>query len=183
VNHGSYMSRALATRSAQSLQSVEVKPKDNGVYFGVIHSLAAYDLINDSASAGTNDLMKYTDAMASKNPALMGIRDNRIGVIGGVEWYQSNAVTTFANWQSTRTSLTRPWCSARMLCSPARSARPKLGQKNFSVQVRKHAAGDNSLDPAGVIAASASYNFFFGVSRRPGNTPGLRRIRVESSIG
>jgi N4-gp56 family major capsid protein len=179
VNDGSFMTAALSRRAAQSLQSVDVKPKDGGLYYGVIHSLAAFDLINDGTAGGFIDMHKYNDSKTLE----MGVQNNFIGNIGGVAWSQSNALTTFNAWQSSANIAYSGLVIGKDAIFTSSLGKTKLGQKNFGVKVSKFSAGDNSLDPAGVIAAAASYNFFFGVSRRPGAIPGVRRIRVESTIG
>ncbi len=177
-----YMTAAISRRCAQSLQSVNTLPKANGLYFGVIHSLPAFDLINDSAAGGFIDIMKYTDANAPKLQTGVG-PSQRIGNVGGVEWFQSNSLTQFAAWQSTTHIGYSAYVIGKDGIFASSLGKTQLGQKNFGVKVSKFPAGSNSLDPGGVIAAAASYNFFFGVSRRTGNTPGIRRVRVESSIG
>lgn len=179
VNDGSFMTAALSRRAAQSLQGIDVKPKDGGLYYGVVHSLAAFDLINDGTAGGFIDMHKYNDSKTLQ----MGVQNNFVGNIGGVAWHQSNALTTFAAWQSSANIAYSGLVIGKDAIFASSLGKTKLGQKNFGVKVSKFSAGDNSLDPAGVIAAAASYNFFFGVSRRPGAIPGLRRIRVESTIG
>src|ERR1017187_6265143 len=101
VNDGTYMSASLARKAVWQLRGFNVKPKANGLFYGIIHSLSAYDLINDSTASGFTDLQKYSDATASSNPALAGIKGARVGVVGGVEYYESNAVPTEPGWQST----------------------------------------------------------------------------------
>lgn len=185
VAHGSFMTAALSRQAAQTLQGNNVKkhPSTPGMYKGVIHTHPAFDLVNDSAAGGYIDLMKYTDANAGKLQKGVG-DDQFVGNVGGVAWYQSNALNTFANWASNAGFTAYEAIAVGKDAIFASSlGKTKLGQKNFSVKVSKFPAGSNSLDPAGQIAAAASYNFFFGVSKRPGSIPGLLRIRCESSIG
>jgi N4-gp56 family major capsid protein len=100
INDGSYMTAAIARQAAWGLRSKDVKPKKNGLFFGIIHSLATFDLVNDSSAGGFLDLQKYADSTAPENPALVGIKGQRVGNVGGVEFYESNAVPTETNWQS-----------------------------------------------------------------------------------
>lgn len=184
VANGIYMTAALSRTAAQALKGADIKSHRStpGLYKGVLHSHAAFDLINDSAAGGFIDLMKYTDANASK--LQKGIGDDQfVGNVGSVAWYQSNALNTFANYASSGVTAYEAVAVGRDAIFASSLGKTRLGQKNFSVKVSKFAAGSNSLDPAGQIAAAASYNFFFGISKRPGSTPGLYRIRVESSIG
>lgn len=185
VNNGSYMTAALARQAAWQLRSKDVKPKKNGLFFGIIHSLSAYDLVNDSSAGGTLDLQKYSDTTAPNNQALVGIQGQRIGNIGGTEWYESNAVPTETNWQSTSKIAYHNYTFGYGAFLASSLGRTTLGQKNFSVTVRRYDQG-NSIDVAGLIAAAAFYNFFFGLVSTPDTVNSInhfRRIRVESSIG
>ena len=186
VADGSYMTAALSRRAAQSLQSKNHMTKSNGKYYGVIHALATFDFINDSGAGGFIDLMKYTASNASilQDGVKGSGKDSAfVGNVGGVAWYQSNALNTFAAWASSANIAYEALVFAKDGMFASSLGKTQLGQKNFSVKVSKFPAGTVSSDPAGQIAAAAAYNFFFGVVNRPGSLPGVRRIRVESSIG
>src|SRR6185437_1214959 len=58
VANGSYFTASIARKAVWQLRSFDVKPKANGLFFGIVHSLAAYDAVNDSAAAGWTDLQK-----------------------------------------------------------------------------------------------------------------------------
>jgi N4-gp56 family major capsid protein len=185
VTAGSYMTAALAREAVWQLRSKDVKPKKNGLFFSLIHSLSAYDLVNDNSAGGSLDLQKYADTTAGKNPALVGINGQRVGNIGGTEWYESNAVPTETNWQSTSKIAYHNYTFGYGAFLASSLGRTNLNQKNFSVSVRRYDQG-NSIDVAGLIAAAAFYNFFFGVVSSPDTANSInhfRRIRVESSIG
>ena len=186
VNDGSYLTAAIARQAVWGLRSKDVKPKPkNGLFFGISHSLTTYDLVNDSSAGGTLDLQKYSDATAPKNQALVGIQGQRIGNIGGCEWYESNAVPTETHWQSSSHNAYHNYVFGWQAFIASSLGRTNLNQKNFSVTVRRYDQG-NSIDVAGLIAAAAFYNFFFGLVVNPdaGNSKNhFRRIRCESSIG
>lgn len=185
VNAGSYMTAALARKCVWQLRSKDVKPKKNGLYFGIINSLNAYDLVNDSSAGGTLDLQKYADTTAPNNQALAGVQGQRIGNIGGCEWYESNAVSSEANWQSTSSNAYNLYVIGWQAMWASSLGRTNLNQKNFSVTVRRYDQG-NSIDVAGLIAAAAFYNFFYGVVTSPDTANSInhfRRVRIESSIG
>ena len=160
INDGSYMTAALGRKGAWQLRSKDVKPKKNGLFFGIMNSLNAYDAVNDASAGGFTDLQKYNETTAPENPALAGIRGQRIGNIGGVEFYESNAVSTFANWQSTSHNAYAVYIIGWQAMIASSLGRTNLNQKNFSVTVRRYDQG-NSIDVAGLIAAAAFYNFFY----------------------
>lgn len=185
VNAGSYMTAALARKAVWQLRSKDVKPKKSGLFFSLIHSLSAYDLVNDSSAGGFTDLQKYSDSLAAKNPALVGIQGQRLGNIGGTEWYESNAVPTETNWQSTSTIAYHNYTFGWQAFTASSLGKDELGQRNFSVTTRRYDQG-NSIDVAGLIAAACFYNFFFGLVSTPDTANSInhfRRIRVQSSIG
>lgn len=176
INDGSYMTAALARKAAWQLRSKNVKPKKNGLFFGIIGSLSAYDLVNDSSAGGTLDLQKYADTTAPENPALVGIKGQRIGNVGGTEWYESNAITTEANWQSTSHTAYNNYTFGWQAFLASSLGRTNLNQKNFSVTVRRYDQG-NSIDVAGLIAAAAFYNFFFGLVSSPDTANSVNHFR------
>lgn len=185
VADGNFMSRALASKAAWQLRSFDVKPKSNGLYFGIIHSLAAYDVVNDATAAGYSDLQKYSDVLAGNNPALVGIKGVTVGNVGGVLFYESNAVPTETNWQSSTHNAYHTYVFGHQALIVSSLGKTALDQKNFTVKVQNFPMGSNSLDPGGLIAAAAAYNFFYGVVVPPthASSDKFRRIRSESSIG
>jgi N4-gp56 family major capsid protein len=185
VPDGTYFTTSIARKAVYQLRSFDVQPKADGQFFGIVHSLAAYDLVNDNTAGGFSDLQKFSDALASKNPALTGIKGQFIGNVGGCNFYESNAVPTETNWQSSSHNAFHTYVIGHQAVIAASLAKTNLNQKNFSVVVKNFPMGSNSLDPAGLIAAAAIYNFFFGCVIPPthASSDKFRRIRSESSIG
>ena len=185
VNDGSYLTAAIARKAVWQLRSFDTKPKANGLMFGIVHSLAAYDVVNDSTAAGFTDLQKFSESLASTNPALVGIKGAFVGNVGGVGFYESNAVPTETNWQSSVHNAYHTYVIGHQALIASSLSKTKLDQKNFTVKVQNFPMGSNSLDPGGLIAAAAAYNFFFGVVVPPthASSDKFRRIRSESSIG
>lgn len=185
VNDGSYFTAAISRKAAWQLRSFDVKPKANGLYFGVMHSLVAFDALNDATAAGFTDLQKYAASLAGDNPALVGIKGSFIGNIGGVGYYESNAVPTETNWQSSSHNAYHTYVIGHQAVMASSLGRTNLNQKNFTVKTTNFAAGSNAIDIVGLIAQGAWYNFFFGAATAPAHSSNdkFRRIRSESSIG
>ena len=185
VNDGSYLTAAIARKAYWQLRSFDVQPKSDGNFFGIVHSLAAYDLVNDSSAAGLTDLQKYSERTASQNQALVGIKGAFVGVVGGIAFYESNAVPTETNWQSSSHNAYHTYVFGHQAVIASSLGKTDLKQKNFTVKVQNFPMGSNSLDPGGLIAAAAAYNFFFGCVIPPthASSDKFRRIRSESSIG
>lgn len=179
-----YVTAAKVRQAAFSLRSTDTPPKANGLFYGVIHSLIAFDLVNDSAAGGWQDTWKYTDGQkASLANGLSANHDgvpNRVATIGGVELFESNNVKSTANYVSTSTGYDT-YIFGKNAIFGASLGKTALGQKNFSVEYKRFDGG-NSLDPAALIRAAVVYNFFFGCAVRPGSTNGFRVIRAVGSL-
>lgn len=180
VAHASYMTASIARKAAMQLRSNDVRPKDNGLFRGVISSLLAFDMINDNAAGGFQDVFRYIDPKQLENS--VDANTQRIAVVGNVEWYESNSLPTVANFASTGVNGYRAYVFGKDAFFGASLLKNNLGQRNFSVMQKRFDAG-NSLDPAGVIRAASVYNFYFGCAKRPQGVNAFRRITSESSIG
>jgi N4-gp56 family major capsid protein len=176
-NTGNYLVASVARQAAFSLRAVDVKPKSNGKFYGVCHSLAGFDLINDSATGGFQDVWKNTNGDKAMGNGI----GNLIATVGGVDFYESNAVKSYANWESGSHTAYAAWVIGKDAAFDASLGKTALGQKNFSVSVKDFTSG-NSLDPAALIAKACVYHFFYGICMRPGTVNGFRRIRCESSL-
>jgi N4-gp56 family major capsid protein len=185
LNSGTYLSASAARKAVWQIRSFDGKAKDNGLFYGIVHSLAAYDIVNDSTAAGFTDLQKYSDTLAASNPALVGIKGAVVGNVGGCLFYESNAVPTETNWQGLGHNAYHTYCFGDESVIASSLGKTDLSQKNFSVTVKDFPMGSNALDMGGLIAAGAVYNFFFGVVIPPthASSDKFRRIRSESSIG
>jgi N4-gp56 family major capsid protein len=187
VADGFYMTASLSRQAVWKLRAFDVKPKANGLFFGIIHSLNAYDLVNDATAAGFTDLQKYTESLAPDNPALAGIRGARVGNVGGCEFFESNAVTVTPGYAgSPPKNGYNVYVIGHQASISSSLGKTNLSQKNFTVVTRNFPIGSNSLDPGGLIAAASIYNFFFGCIIAPQTVVGtdkFRIIQVESSIG
>lgn len=182
---GSYITAAKVRQAVFGLRSVDTPAKSNGLYYGVIHSLVAFDLVNDSSAGGFQDLFKYTDS--AKAAMVNGISSNyngapnRVATFGGAELFESNNVPQYTNWQSGGHIAFATYVFGKNAIFGASLGKTQLGQKNFSVEMRRYDQG-NSLDPAALIRAAVVYNFFFGAAVRPGSVNGFRRIRCISTL-
>src|SRR5579863_3301844 len=124
LSGSNYMSAAISRKAAMQLRSVNVKPKTNGKFFGVVPSLVAYDLINDATAGGFLDLQKYT------NPKTLEFSvdpQGFIGNVGGVEWYESNALPFTSGTPNVYQALVFGF-NAFVASSLGKT---NLGQKNF----------------------------------------------------
>jgi len=183
LNTGNYLTAAKVRQAVYSLRANDIKPKANGQFYSVAHSLVVFDLINDSNTGGFQDIWKHTNAnTALGNVAVpAGVAMRPVATIGGADVYESNAVKSYANWESGSSTAYATWVIGKDAIFGSSLGKTSLGQKNFSVEMRRYDQG-NSIDVAGLIRAAVCYNFFFGVAKRPGSINGFRRLRSESSL-
>lgn len=182
---GSFFTAARGREAVARLRSNDIKPKSNGLFYGVIHTLVAFDLVNDNSAGGYQDIWKYTsgakaDAQTGR-PANHDGKPNPVATIGGAQYFESNAVTSYASWASGTHTAYATYLIGKDAVFGASLGKTQLGQQNFGVEYRRYDNG-NSLDPAGLIRAASVYNFFFGAAVRPGSVNGFLRIRSESSL-
>lgn len=179
-----YVTASVIRQAVFGLRAIDTPAKSNGLYYGVIHSLIAFDLLNDASAGGFQDIWKYTDAnKAASNQITSEFSGtaNRVATIAGCELFESNNVQSTANYVTTHTGYDT-YIFGRNAIFGASLGKTQLGEKNFSVQMSDFAQGSNSLDPAGLIKGAVSYNFFFGAAVRPGAVNGFRVIRAASSL-
>lgn len=185
IASGTYLTAAKLRQAVFTLRSTDTPPKMNGLYYGVSHSLTSFDLVNDSAAGGFQDLWKYTNgakaSMAGGISANHNGNPNLVATIGGAEIYESNNVTSYASWASGSHTAYGTYIVGKNAIFGSNLGKTALGQKNFGVEYRRYDQG-NSIDVAGLIRAAVVYNFFFGAVVRPGSTNGFIRIRSESSL-
>lgn len=182
---GSYLTASKVRQGVFSLRAVDTPAKSNGLYYGITHSLTAFDLLNDNTAGGFQDFWKYTDAQKAASNGIAadfsGNGPNRIATIAGAELFESNAVPSYSNWQSGGHTAYATYIIGKNAIFGASLGKTALGQKNFSVEM-KDFTGGNSLDPVGLIAKAVTYHFFYGAAVRPGSVNGFRRIRSESTL-
>jgi len=181
IADGSYMTAAIARKAAFKLRADDVKPKsDTGLFRGVMSALLAFDLVNDANAGGYQDAYRFIDPKTLQTG--VEVTSQRIAVMGGAEWFESNSLPVVANFQSAAINGYRAYLFGQDAFFGASLGKTQLGQKNFSVATKMY-DGTNSLDPGGVIRAASVYNFYFGVSKRPQGVNAFKRITCESSIG
>lgn len=182
---GSFITASKVRQAVFGLRAVDTPAKANGLYYGVIHSLIAFDLLNDASAGGFQDLWKYTDGNKAASNGITAEfgsgNPNRVATIAGCELFESNNVPSYSNYQAGGHTAYATYVVGRNAIFGSSLGKTSLGQKNFSVEMRRYDQG-NALDPAGLIRAAVVYNFFYGAATRPGSVNGFRRIRCISTL-
>jgi N4-gp56 family major capsid protein len=174
-----FVSAAIVRQAVMSLRGANVRPKDDGMFYGIIHPFAAYDLVNDNTAGGVIDVLKHVES--GVNSMLRGIQGYRVIDLAGVRFIETTTVPTSSNFPSAgKTGYHTYVVGKDAVFSVSLGATEVPGERNFNLVARNWEP--SSADPAGVIAASVAYNFKFACIRRPGTAMALKRIRSEASI-
>lgn len=176
--HNAFMSRAVAQQAVMSLRAKNVRPKDDGMFYGVIHPLVAFDLLNDNATGGYIDWSKFHDS--AYDQFQRGIQGFRVADIAGCRWIETTTVPTYTINSNTNYGSYVVGKDAILAVNLGATEVPS-GEKNFSLLINRN-LGPSASDPANVISSTAAYNFKFAVTQRPGSVMALRRIQSEASI-
>jgi len=54
-----FFSAATARQAVMSLRGVNAKPKNDGMFYGIMHPFVGFDLLNDNTSGGVIDILKH----------------------------------------------------------------------------------------------------------------------------
>lgn len=175
-----FVSAAIVRQAVMALRGRNVRPKDDGMFYGIIHPFVAFDLVNDNTAGGVIDILKHVESGVSS--MLRGIQGFRVIDLAGVRFIETTTVTTFTNYPSSgKTGYATYVVGKDAVFSVSLGSTEIPGEKNFQLIVKNYNDGDRS-DPANVIGASAAYNFKYVAFLRPGTTQALRRIKSEASI-
>jgi len=175
-----FFSASIARQAVMSLRGANVKPKADGMFVGIIHPFAAYDLINDNTAGGVLDTLKHVESGVAE--LRRGIQGYRVLELSGVRWIETTTVPTSSNFPSSGKTGYHTYVlgmNAIYAVSLGRTAVP--GERNFRLIVNSDLP-ESAADPAGVIRSTVAYNFKYAAIRRPGTAMAGRRVRAEASI-
>lgn len=181
VPDGQFLTGSKVRQAIMSLRGANVRPKADGMFYGIIHPFAAFDLLNDNTSGtGPADVLKYTEP--GHQTIQRGIQGYRVLDWAGVRLIETTTVPTYADVPTTgKTAFATYVVGMNAVFTVSLGATDVPGERNFRLIVKNYNDG-SVADPANVIGASVAYNFKFAATRRPGTTMGLKRIQSEVSI-
>lgn len=173
-----YFTASVGRQIASSLQSQNVKPKESGYFAGVMHPLVAFDLTNDNTAGGVLDILMRNDYDRLKK----GIQGNKVLTLDGIAWIMSTYVPTTADYESGGEIAYSSYAVGKraFLCTSL-SFTKVPGEANFMPTIRTY-NGEQLVDPAGLIKASAAYNFKYATYVLPDGVARHRRVKCEVSV-
>ena len=174
-----FFSAATARQAVMSLRGVNAKPKNDGMFYGIMHPFVGFDLLNDNTSGGVIDILKHVQTGVDE--LVRGVQGYRIIELSGVRYIETTTVPTYANYPSSgKTGYATYIVGMDAIFTVSLGATAIPDQNNFNLITR---TWDPSVsDPANVIGASIAYNFKYAAVPRPNAVPTFRRVRSESSI-
>ncbi len=180
-----FLSAATIREAVMDLRSDDIRAvAAGGMFMGIIHPFAAFDLINDNTVGGVIDILKR-DSGNESTLLQRGIQGFNVVDIAGVRFIETNTVATSADFpSSSKTGYHTYIVGQDAVISVSLGAMDVPdGERNFRLITQKH--GPSLADPAGVIGASVAYNFKYVATGPPGTGAAavrMRRIRSETSI-
>lgn len=176
---GDFYSGHVGRQAVMSLRGQNARPKDDGMFYGIIHPFVAYDMLNDNTAGGVPDVLKHVQSGVST--LQRGIQGYRVIDWAGVRYIETTTTPTYADFPTTgKTGYATYIVGKDAIFSVSLGATDVPGQNNFRLITRNWEP--SAADPAGVIGASVAYNFKYTSLARPNAVPTFRRVRSEASI-
>lgn len=173
-----FFTASIVRQSVMHLRGNNVKPKEDGLFVGIIHPFCAFDLINDNTAGGVIDILKYND---TNQELLRGIQGYRVIDVAGCRFIETTTVPTSTNFPSSgKTGYSTYIVGKDAVFSVSLGATEIPGERNFQLITKNWEP--SVADPAGVVGASIAYNFKYAVKIRPDAQMALVRVRAEASI-
>jgi N4-gp56 family major capsid protein len=181
-----FLNSSTIRRCEFSLDAMNAMRRAGGMYVGIGHPLAFYDLLQDNTAGSVTDVLKRTEGGADM------LQSGSKGGYTVVDWagirlIRTTTAPTYNNFPSSGKTGYGTHVFGDEAFFASTLANGKLGQlpkdKNFTVTTSyfEQPTPDNA---ALQVAAAVSYNFLFGVAARPNTNSAMpyRRIRSEVSI-
>ena len=177
-----FLSASLVRQMALSLRGADVRPQSDGMFAGIIHPFAAFDLLNDNTAGGVIDVLKYHQAGSEE--LQRGVQGYRVVDLSGIRFIETTTTSTFSSFPSgSKTGYGTYVIGQDAVFSVSLGATEIPEQRNFQVIVRNWEP--SAADPARVVGASAAYNFKYAALRVPQSSslhPRFRQLKTEASI-
>lgn len=175
---GSYLSRQDIVNNVGRLRGVNVRPKDDGNFAGIIHPYVTIDLMSDNTAGGFMELAKYTQNLSSDYPV-----NGEVGKVAGVRFFESTNVGTTGSSPNVlyKTYIVgKGAVGAVALAGNGPQQVTDPSKEMFSLKVINSDA--NPADPEGQIATYISYWFAFAVKTLDTTNYRYRYIKCDASI-
>lgn len=151
-----FLSASIVRQAVMSLRGADVRPQADGVFVGIIHPFAAFDLMNDNTAGGVIDILKYH--REGSEELQRGIQGYRVIELAGCKFIETTTASTFANYPSSgKTGYGTYVVGQDAIFSVSLGATEIPEQRNFQLMVRNWEP--SVADPARVVGASVAYNF------------------------
>lgn len=171
----SYFTAADAKNAVARLKGLNVKPRNDGNFWGIIHPYISYDLTSDNTAGGFIDVMKYAD------PQRMVAGE--VGKIAGVRFLESTNVGTSGSaptvqYKTYIVGLGGVGAVSLVGYGPNNVIDPS--KSTFKVNIID--GGPGPSDPEGQIAKFISYFFIFVAKTLDSTNLRYRFVPSDASI-
>lgn len=178
---GEFLTAAFTRQAVFHLRGLDVRPQSDGLFAGLIHPFAAFDLMNEGTTGGVIDILKYHKEGSEE--LMRGVQGYRVIDVAGVRFIETTTTSVFPNFIGSSTGYGTYIVGQDAVFSVSLGATEIPEQRNFQLIVRNWEP--SAADPARVIGASCAYNFKYAALRVPqaaGLHPRFMQIKTEASI-
>jgi hypothetical protein len=173
-----FLSASLTRQAVMSLRGADVRPQTDGLFAGIIHPFAAFDLLNDNTAGGVIDILKYHKEGAEE--LMRGVQGYRVIDVGGARFIETTTASTFASFPSgSKTGYGTYVIGQDAVFSVSLGATEIPEQRNYQLIVRNWEP--SVADPARVVGASCAYNFKYAALRVPQASSLHPRFRLNDN--
>jgi hypothetical protein len=153
----------LTRQAVMSLRGADVRPQTDGLFAGIIHPFAAFDLLNDNTAGGVIDILKYHKEGSEE--LMRGVQGYRVIDVAGARFIETTTASTFAAFPSgTKTGYGTYVVGQDAVFSVSLGATEIPEQRNYQLIVRNWEP--SVADPARVVGASCAYQTFGSLSQK-----------------
>lgn len=175
---GTNFTRQDVVNAVGRLRAVNVLPKSDGNFAGIIHPYVTVDLMSDNTAGGFIELSKYTKNMAGDYPV-----NGEVGMCAGVRFFESTNVGTSGSSPNVlyKTYIVGQGAVGAVALAgngPQQVVDPS--KEMFRLNVINSEA--NPADPEGQIATYISYWFAFAVKTLDTTNYRYRYVKCDASL-
>lgn len=175
---GTAFSRQDVVNAVSRLRAINVMPKDDGNFAGIIHPYITNDLMSDNTAGGFIELSKYTRNQSGEYPT-----NGEVGMCAGVRFFESTNVGTTGSAPNVLYNvyiIGKGAVGAVALAGNGPQNVVDPSKEMFKLNVINTDA--NPADPEGQIQTYVSYWFAFAVKTLDTTNLRYRYIQADASL-
>lgn len=175
---GASLTRQDVVNTVAKLRAINVRPKDDGLFAGILHPYITNDLLSDNTAGGFTELSKYTVNKSGDYPV-----NGEVGIVGGVRFFESTNVSTSGTVPNVLYNVYivgKGAVGAVALAGNGPQQVTDPSKEMFKLNVVDTEA--NPADPEGQISTYISYWFAFAVKTLDSTNYRYRYLQPDATL-